>query len=225
MSRKPLFLLSILLLLLTGCHPNKTPAPSTPEQAVQGYLTALISKDYRGALQFYPSKQLEKNFNQTAYQDRIKAEGPLPDFSKMEFLFAYQTGYLPLSFFADELTLSPGTEIDAQWYEEFFASPDMDRIKTLEILRIDAPYNQASQFGLQTKQAHASTANTWGAQGYTQRIALSKFEGETYMLGFTLIQYDNIWWVMDSTCSLVNMPSIGGSTQITEQDYLKWTQR
>lgn len=221
--KKLVLFLAIIILFLSGCSETEFLATYvTPEEAVEGYITTIIAKDFQTALRFYPAEQIEEKFDKAAYKKRCQMDYSL-SFEEEKSDFAFKTGYFAVSFLLDEITVEPDTEINIEWFERFFEGTDMDKLEDLKIIRIDSPYLRSCDILADEDENFKTIGEMWGANDYTERIALVSHNDKTYMVGFTLIKYDDSWSIKSTYSNYVNIPSSGGAQPITEEymQYIK----
>ncbi len=219
--KKLVLFLTVIILFLSGCSGTELLAAyTTPEAVVEGYITTIIAKDFQTALQFYPAEQIERKFDKTAYKNTFKTD-PM-DLEKQASDFEFKTGYFAASFLLDEITIDPDTQVNTEWFEQFFEGPDMDKLNDLKIIRIDSPYLESGDVLADEDEALKRIGEIWGADDYTERIALVSHNGKTYLVGFILIKYDDSWSIKSTSSNYANIPTVGGAQPLTEEEYLKY---
>lgn len=224
-SKAFLIVLLLAAAILSGCGQEKdTQIIDTPEKAVESYVAGVASGDFNAAMQLCPADAMMEKFNSNLYNDTTLSDAENQSAQKIKNEYAHETGYFALALLRGEIAgPDPYDPEDPGWSGQFFKNPDIAKLKDLTILRIDKPYLKDYALEVDSDVYRESTKNNaavWGANGFTERIALLKHNGKTFMAGFTLVQYGGVWGLKSVSSDFMDIPFPGGVQEISEADYL-----
>lgn len=60
-----------------------------------------------------------------------------------------------------------------------------------------------------------------GAEDAAEYTVFVEYEGQTYMMGFTLAQYRGMWYITDLSSTAAQLPSVPSFRRITLEEYEK----
>lgn len=226
-SKALLILLILIAAVLSGCAQEQdTPVIDTPEKAVESFAADVAAGDLNAAMQLCPADTMMEKFDSNLYNSTTLSNAENQSAQTIKNDYANQTGYFALSLLKDEIAgPDPYNPADAGWSTEFFKRSEMAELKDLTILRIDKPYLADYSLEADSDVYNESMKNNkavWGADGFTERIALLQYSGKTFMAGFTLLQYGGVWGIKSVTSDFADIPSPGGANEISETDYLAY---
>jgi hypothetical protein len=224
-SKVFLILLAVITIILSGCgKEQETSVIDSPEKAIQGFAADVAAGDFDAAMQLCPADTMIKEFDAGLYNKTILSNAQDQSAQTIKSDYARETGYLALTLLQGEATgLGPYDPEDPGWSQQFFKGSNIAKLKDLAVLRVDKPYLEDYDFEVDSDVYRESTkdsAAVWGADAYTERIALLQHNGKTFMAGFTLVQYGGVWGIKSITSDFMDIPSPGGAQQISEEDYL-----
>jgi len=211
-----------VVLLLSGCARQN----DTPEKAVEYFIGCISELDFEKAESQNAEPLIIERIDQEAYQKRFgvafQASGEHQNLNKRIAIFA--------SSFLEELFMDDSPETK-EIVEEFFATGDFSimregfpfysRLSNLKLLRIDIPC--LGDHSAEQDQNLQELASILGAESVTERIALLDLDGNLYMAGFRLYQFDGSWYIGAPSSDFAQMPSSGSAQPITEEEYLDHT--
>lgn len=212
------------------------PTRTTPEAAVEAYLGGIAAGDLDAILGVSAVEEPAQAFDFASYVERLQAMPLLTAPAPAEYpLFAEmnqvrrQHEILSLvrnfaySLLAEEkidgsMIAQPGTER----VEAFVAAVDPARLAGIEIVEIGTPAPDLLASSRYQENAQGM-ARIYGADEMTERVALLSFEGDTYLLGFTLLRYGDGWKVMNQTSNLAGTSALGTGEEITPAGFAMLT--
>jgi len=96
---------------------------------------------------------------------------------------------------------------DYKIIEEYLNQLDINRLKDLELIRIDL-YKPDLQTGEGIKRLNEVKQRIYGFEEQWQYTALYKFNNKFFVGGFTTEKYEDKWYISNLNCSLANF--LGG---------------
>jgi hypothetical protein len=108
--------------------------------------------------------------------------------------------------------------IDEAGVAAFEAQIDASRLSGIELIKVGIPNptllnSESNLFNM------ARNAKSLGADEATERIALITFEGDHYMLGFSLLRYGDNWKIRFQVSGLGGGNPMGAPTKVTPQEF------
>lgn len=103
---------------------------------------------------------------------------------------------------------SPLTNMDAGRVSRFVKAVDPQRLAALQIQQI-APSNEKVMTDTKYLDSAARIAHSYGADEYTERLALLLFEKNYYGVGFTLLRYGEQWKISSQVSPIAATNSLG----------------
>lgn len=220
------FFLPVLLIaaLLAGC--SGTPQSSgmdTPEKAVSAYVAAVAAGDFNAAIALCPADTMMKNFHADEYAKIENTSDKARSVDEIKSEYVQQTETFATSLLKSE-TAAPkaGTPITAAFITQFLKD-NGTKLKDLQALRIDKPFKTGYNLEVDSdvyKQSTKDNRLVWGADDYTERIALIAHNGKTYLAGFTLVAYGGTWGISSVASTFAGL-SGGGVQEMGQDEYLK----
>ena len=179
--------------------------------------------------------QVAHGFDFVAYVDRLKSWGPfapapatdpfLVELNRVqqESQLLGQTRTLIYSLLAtEELDGTRIAPVDAAWAEAFVDQVDLGRLDDLEVVDVRLPepeYATSDRY----LEVTAGRAAVQGADALEERVALVTFEGQHYLVGFTLLRYGDGWYVWSQSSPLARTTPMGPAEPTTVEDYEELT--
>ncbi len=226
-SKVFLILFILIALILAGCgQKQETQVMDTPEKAVENFAAAVAAGNYDAAMQLCPADTMMEKFNSNLYNDIMLSDAENQSVQTVKNEFSLQTGYFAYTLLSGEIPDSdPYNPADEGWSAGFFKSADIAKLKDLTVLRSDKPYIADYDLQADSEVYNESMKNhkaVWGADGYTERIVLLKHNGKTFLAGFTLLKYGDVWGIKNVFSDFMDIPSPGGVREMSETDYLAY---
>lgn len=228
--------LFLAVMLLFPAMPTQAQGPdlTTPEGAVAAYIGGLAHQNFDEVLAATYTEKASKAFAFDTYVGRsqklIKSM-PLPSSSP---LFAginrasFADGFvMPLKLTAYAL-LAPGdgadgeiTRLSKDDAKALEASLRPERLAGLNLVKIGIPRPAIvnNKFNLANWNVLAST---FGANAYTERLALIEFEDATFALGFGLMQYGDRWFVANQSTMVTDDEHFVVPKPMTPDAFEEW---
>lgn len=193
---------------------------ATPENAITYFLKALIDNDLKKTFKACAINDYSGKYDFNTFSRRLDSVSYLQAMAPSEYdlytelnkieCLARIGKQIKLFFYSvlsdeDNLLVTKNNLNDGQ-IEDFVKTVDPAKITGLQIISIDKP----SLVDDQRYQKNAlASAQCFGANNATERVALLKLHNNFYVLGFHLYQYGSSWKI-DSLCSpLANTPMYG----------------
>jgi hypothetical protein len=240
-NRVLLLFVCVGLLAAVGLGANATVAAQseirnalfkTPEETITLYMQGVAQRNISKIMQACAIDEMSKKFRFDLSIARIQALNPFQSEAPSEYPFYAEMNKAQLSaqmlsqvrIFTYSLLssedMTKGTIImkDEERATKFAKDVDPARLAKLEVKKMAMPYPKTMQ---RPKYVESVTklAQVYGADEYTERVALLQFEGNNYLVGFSLLRYGNNWKIMQAGSPLANMPLTGATGKITESDF------
>jgi len=224
--------------LLAGKHVTaQDPAVSfkTPEDAIKFYMQGVAQGDASTILQACAIDEMSEKVDFAAYIDRLggvfspitfQAPAQYPLYAESNRAqFTSQT-LLQVRLFAYSLlsteVVDPGkmiTKFDAERVAKFLADVDPKRLSGISAMKVEALSKKMATSQYITSMNN--TARVYGADESTERVVLFSFEGNTYIVGFTLYRYGDNWKISRAASPMSGLNSYGTAAKISEADFDK----
>lgn len=242
-----IIVLSALLILKPGNTASSSMLTITeenfakPDDAVEHFITAVANNDLKAALSACAVNELAQKFDAAAYINRMKA---IPYMmaapSEYEFYAALNQAWFlgqitsQIKTFTYSLldseaanALAQSSVVQAQDDTEsiaaaFVEDTDPAALKTLKIIRVDLPVPDIYNSEINQKNIKKMAA-MYGTDEVTDRIMLVELNGTQYLVGFTLLKYDESWKILGMSSGIAGTSGNGAATEISESDYLALT--
>ena len=212
------------------------PAFATPEDAVRHYLAGIAAGDAGMVLEATAVDDISTGFRFAQSVDRVQsmilttglAPAEYPLFSDMDRVFSasqilFEAKMLVYSLLSTETidgsTIAPADKARA---DAFVAQVDPSRLAGLTVLDIRYP-NAKWEHDEKNLKNEASYAAIYGADGFTQRVALVSLDGNLYEVGFSLLRYGDRWGISDQVAPLGDTTVLGAAVPITLEEYGRHT--
>jgi hypothetical protein len=215
---------------------SATTVYTTPEAAVAAYVGGIAAGDMQAVLAASAIEEAALGFDFTAYVERLQAlplmtspaPAEYPLYAEMnrvrrqnEVLIAVRN--LAYSLLSDEdveegLIAQPGAERTAA----FVKAVDPQRLAGIEVLEIGVPEPDILQ-GERYQTTAGQFARIYGADDMTERVVLLGFEGDTYLLGVTLLRYGEGWKVINQMANLAGTSGLGTVEEISAEGFAEVT--
>lgn len=207
-----------------------TPAgPATPEDAVRAYLQGVANADPDAVLDASAVDAMASGVDFVGWVDRLHAwmpfQAPVPatdpflvelNRAQQASQLLSQTRMLLYGLLTDvELDGSPVAPVDAAWAQGLADQLDLARLAELEIGEI-APPDPELMSGERYLDLVAKQAAVYGADELTERVALIALDGRSYVVGFTLMRYDDAWLVSSQSSAIGGTPATGAPIPFEE---------
>lgn len=217
MKRLLLYILLLSALLLCGCGAAVDESRTTVQGTIEGFVSAIAAGDYERADSYFVRDELLKGFRPdlltTQYSTSLRAEQLVEmfdsDFFSYIMAWPYYTGRLDT---ARMLTAGPYRDITKSLLETYDYS-------SLKILDLGTPLQATQQDYF---QMYTARATIYGADDVLERIALTEFQGRTYLTGYVLVRYKKQWGIFSLTAPAADMLGKPAVFPITESEYLQY---
>jgi len=230
MKRKTCIIVSLFLALVALAAQA---SPSSPESAVELFMQGIKEASLEKVFSACACKEAADGFNLPAYTDHMgvfipqlfNAE-PNSDFyrainrSKLESKIAEQVKLFSwVLLFDGKLDLSNPHITDPSLMGSLKQGFDATKLKGIKLLRVDFPHDSLEDNERNLKNWRRN-ATFYGAEEYTERVALFSFNGVEWYSGFTLVRYGSVWKVLTMVSSLGNTTVYGEPCRTTTDIYL-----
>jgi hypothetical protein len=204
----------------------------TPEEAIAYYLDGIAQNDIRKILQACATNEMGENFNLDLSAERM-GDVIIPNsLAPTDYSLYAEINKIQISsqilgqvkFFAYSLLSSEkvdGTTVykmDAESVNSFIQDVDPSRLSSLEIKQISLP-NETIMNDAKYIESTTKSARTYGADEFTERVALFSFEQNDYFIGFTLLRYGENWKISSQSSVLANTSPIGTAQKTTVEEF------
>lgn len=196
---------------------------ATPEDAITAYMQALAAADLDALLATASPQRAARAVDFVAYVERLRAyaafSSPLPAHDdtlvrlnrhrlEQQLLNQINNFIVVLLTGEPDIVSTNVTVADREWAEEFAQRMDLARLADIQLHEI-APPDPELMADERYLQNAANAAAVWGGDDWTERLIYFTFEGEDYLLGFTLIRYGEEWYIQSQTSPLGGTDSSG----------------
>ena len=235
MSGVSLVLAILLVLSLTGVLGGASGAFaasksfSMPEEAIEYFVDRMTAGDWEGALSACAVNEIAENYDYQAMVERIQALVPsmqcLPS-EYEEFVghnrasiragilrqMAWMTFSITLPEEYDEfLQYMPTSEgVD---FDDVVEDMDPAPVSGLKLVRIES-----HEMSSQNEENYDRQAAGYGADALTSRVVLYEYDGDYYAGGFTLLQYNGRWLILNLNDNLAGIPVSGALIEVDDED-------
>jgi hypothetical protein len=179
-----------------------------PEDAIEAYVAGIKNQDFDAILAATAVDHMSKRLDFVGQVDRLQSlsiRSPLPPTSDLyvamnraEFVndIAMAMKVFTFTLLSDgEMQIGETMRMKAEGAVTFSQTVDTTRLSGLSLIKIGIP--EPTLVKSKVYQANASVrARTFGADDLVERVALLTFEGESFVLGFTLLRYQEGWSVL-----------------------------
>ncbi len=208
-----------------------TVGATTPDLAVRAYIQALAAGDLAALLDATAIDEMAAGYRFDLLTKRLGAWTPstlppsdYPLYAAMnrEFLESRllgQTVQLAYSLLSDQPTgEGAGIQMSDAQVDFFLADVDPARLASLELIdsRFPDPKWEHDERAVANAQ---QTAATYGADEWTERLALVSFDDALYEVGFSLLRYGGEWKVQGQSSAYGNMSVFGAARPTTKELY------
>lgn len=224
-------------LCFAGCADKATPAAGgydTPDAAMEAFAQKVAALDTGAALEMFSAAKKAEHFDFDQFVERIQAFSPISSAISDEYdayaplnkaMFnnqsAMQLKIFMLSFMVEGDRMEAVSTLEDMGVTglELEQMIDPQQLAGLKLVRADKAMPE-----LQDSDAHKlnvqNNGKLYGYKDAADYIALYELDGQHYMGGFTLVQYDDGWYVDSLTSTFAGTPATGRVAPITEQEYL-----
>lgn len=218
-----------MLLCVSGCDAHN--GFSSPENAVETFLSCLKNQDLNGMLDCMNTEKYIENFSFEDYTKRVEVFSPYIDRGSADFklykdimkqgmignsssiikIMTYSLLYPEIDYNGTSIPL------DEFYMDDFIESVDPEKLKSLEILSIDI-----NNEDLQSNEEHQElTKKSYCADSVVERVALIKIDGELFCKGFTLAEYDGKWYIGGLSGLLFGDSVLGAASPVASEGEYK----
>ena len=222
----------------TPIPPTPTPEQAisvvfnTPEEAIAHYFEGLAQADPDKILQACAIDEMSENFNFDLNIERMGLLLPTESLSPTEDPFYVEANKMQLSaqiftrvkMFAYSLlsseTVDEGMPIqmDPERTANFVQDINPERLARLEVKQVELP-DETLMNSDRYLENSATLAGIYGADELTERVVLFSFEENDYLLGFTLLRYDDTWKISSQTSPLAGTSAQGTPQQTSVEEF------
>lgn len=201
---------------------------TTPEEAITHYLSGVVAGDVEQILAACAIDEMATNFHFDRYTARVGVLPPTQALAPADYplyiemnkaqLTAQLLGrvkILTYSLLAEEPVMDAAPiRVDEARTAQFISAVDPQRLATLTVEQIALP--NATVMASELYQENTMRAAlVYDADAWTERVALIGFEGEYYLLGFTLVRYGEGWKISEAVSPLADTNPLGAAEPIT----------
>ena len=243
MSGVSLMLAVLLVLSLTGVIGAASAGTaskkfSTPEDAIKYFVEHMTAGDWDGALKACAINEIAENYDYEFMMERLNALDPklmcLPveykefveyNRASVRAMLLKQMAWLTFSVTLPEkyeefIEMSPIGYVVSSTNEEDIIDDvvgDMDpaAIAGLKLKRIDSHELLTSS---QNEKAYDTFAETYDADSQTSRVVLYEYDGDYYVGGFMLLEYNGHWLISELGEWLIGSPRTGALVEVAGED-------
>lgn len=204
---------------------------STPEDAVAAYLDGVARHDFDGILAATALEKLYLDFDFAAYVESLGGVTPsvpapasdplLVEINKAAFAAGMAQQVKMLTYFLLrrwDLTQDRIVPLKPGDGAALASALDPRRLYDLKLIRVGTP--RPKLMGEQKYREHAAQrAEFFGADEFTERVALIAFEGQTYEMGFQLMRFDAGWTISAQSSPVGNTSPAGVPWPMTPEEF------
>lgn len=210
---------------------ENAPAFATPDAAIAAYVEGVARRDFGEILAATATDRMYTHFDFAAYVDALGLLTPtmaapagdplLRDIDRAEFTagIAHQVKMLTYALLGrwdlagdKPVAMKPG---DAA---ALLGALDLARLGGLELVRVGTP--KPALIGSEGYRKNAARrAGIYGADEMSERAALLRLEGRTYLLGFTLLRFGASWAVTAQWSPVAGTNALGAPWPMTPQQF------
>jgi hypothetical protein len=204
----------------------------SPEVAVAHYLEGVSQRDIGRILEASAAGMAAEGFDFVVQAERLGDVVAFPQFlapSDDEFYaginqlriasqLLQQVKMLTYRLLAGDVVDDGATyiEADPDAVADLQQSLDPARLAGLEVVQVGSPLKTGDPF---YKEIAETKAAVYGADDFTERIALLSFEGSHYLAGFSLLRYGETWGVLDQSSPLAELGPLGIPVETTVESF------
>ncbi len=209
-------------------------AYDTPEEVIDQFVLAIQSNDFESALELFAVNNMVEGYDFEAYVERINAFMPINSMAPQEYeaysainqtyqsnIASNQIKMFTYSLLIPELDLTSMTFLQDIEDDNIDLLDELDpsQLGSLELVRADfsSPELQRSD---NYQDSVDKSARIYGFGDQEEYVALFEFEGDYYLGGFVLVEYEEGWQISGLGAPLAGV-SFLGVEQITESEYLE----
>lgn len=225
------FMPVLALFFVSPAIPQEGPIFSTPENAVAAYLDGVAQRDFGRVLAATALERLYLDFDFAAYVESLGGVTPsvpapasdplLVEINKAAFAAGIAQQVKMLTYFLLrrwDLTQDRIVPLKPGDGAALASALDPRRLDDLKLIRVGTP--KPKLMGDQKYQEHAvQRAAFFGAEEFTERVALIAFEGQTYEMGFQLMRFDGGWTISAQSSPVGNTSPVGVPWPMTPEDF------
>jgi hypothetical protein len=204
---------------------------ASPEDAVGEYLAGVAGADVERILGATAIDEVSEGYRFDESVDRFQAFMPVTMLAPavpfyVDINRARQTdqvlrqvlmlAYGLLS--GEEIDGSPIVPVDKAWAQDFAERVDPARLAGIKVLDVRFP-DPTYQDDERYQEVVAAQAATYGADELTERLALIYYEGQSYVVGFTLLRYGDEWKVGWQNSAISGMDSLGTAKPMSTDEF------
>lgn len=195
---------------------------TTPESAIAAYIDGVARQDFKAAIAVSSAGKMGEKFNFAAQVDRVgmlmpsatplHADGPFfVEINRAKFTaqIAQQMQFLIYGLMASDDILNGTTvRMDSAAATALASSVRGERLVGLSLVKTGIP--NPTMLASERYQADVAVMiRIFGADEATERLALLSFEGQTFVLGFSLLRYGEDWTVTSQSSRLAATTTSG----------------
>ncbi|MCB0070363.1 MAG: hypothetical protein KDE20_02850 [Caldilineaceae bacterium] len=205
---------------------------ATPEDAIAHFLAGLAQADMDQVLAAFAIDEMSTRSDFSGTLDRMGMLLPVEALAPASHPFFVEANQAQLTAQATTQVklivyalLTSGTvngpqplPMDAAQAAELAAVLDPGRLAALELLRTGTP--QAGMMASEVYQQQAAMrAALYGADEFSERVALFSFEGREYYLGLSLLRYGDTWKISTLASPLAGTSPDDGAIPTTLEEF------
>lgn len=203
---------------------------ATPEKAITYFMKSLINNKVSNAFKVCAVNDYSEKYNFNAFSKRLDSISYLQSMAPAEYQLYVELNkieclarigkqiklfYYSILSGENDLIEPKYTPSDGE-IEKFIQAVDPKRLSVLEVISIDKPLLVDDE---RYKKNASASAQCFGANDATERVALLKFNNDFYIIGFYLIKYGSSWKISSLCSPLANTPMYGVK-KITLNEYI-----
>jgi hypothetical protein len=206
---------------------------ATPEAAITAYLDGVAGNNVEKILQAAAVNEMAAGFHIDRQVERLGGVlNPFMDLAPSDYPFYVDMNKVQLAsrilnqVKAFTYSLLSDVKVDgtlvlnvnADAVATLTKAMDPQRLAGIKVERIDIPAKTLMNDPKYISNATKSAA-VYGADESTERVALFSFEGNDYVVGFTLLRYGDTWKVSNQSSPIAGTSVFGTATKTTVDDY------
>lgn len=208
-------------LLASPAFSQGSPVFTTPDDAIAAYLDGIRTRDFGEILSATAFDRLYAHFDFAAYVDSLGGLTPrvpapagdplLLEIDKTIFAAGIAHEVKMLSYFLlgrPDLTQDKLVAMTPAETAALERALDMRRLGNLELIKVGIPRPKVTNDPKNQKNA-AQRAGFFGADEYSERIALISLEGQTYEMGFQLMRFGQSWTITAQWSGIGSTSAVG----------------
>lgn len=213
----------------------KGKAFETPEDVIEQFVLAVQNNDFDSALELFAVSNMVEGYDFEANIERIGAFLPINSMAPQDYeaytvinnTYQLDSASSQIKMFVYSLLLPEIDPTKPLFFQEiedlnidFLDALDPSQLDSLELVRSDysSPEIQKSD---RHQENIEKLADVFGFTDQEEYVALYEFEGDYYLGGFVLVEYETGWQISGLGAPLAGVSFYGSTNPISESEYLE----